>query len=452
MAHVERPTFTQAVPPNATIRTIDGEPHACWPGRDGKQVRALILPNGRCRRTVSNKWVGRYRDHRGVKAQTPPFGDRNHALQTAILLEKQAQAIREGRATVGRTAGKVLLLDVLPDHIAYMKREGFAPTHVQGVENLIRRVIVAHELTTAGRVDAERLAAGLEKDRLAGRKEGAPPFSLRTRNWWTATLKAFGAWLVETKRTDTNPFTDLPLVNAKKDRRHVRRPLDVGDLSKLVAAARDGGDYYHITGPDRAALYTLAMYSGLRAGALFKLTPESFRWKGDVLAAVYSTARGQKAGEDHGIPIAPAVAKDLGDWLKGKPAGQPLFRRPTKSRPRTSRIIQHDLAAAGLPFRGPDGRVIDFHALRMSFGVTLAKSGVPLVMAQQLMQHSTPVLTANVYSQVGGELADEVAKLPPLTPNLGADLGADHLRSRPPVGKSNEKTGRAKTKKPHGSR
>ncbi len=69
-------------------------------------------------------------------------------------------------------------------------------------------------------------------------------------------------------------------------------------------------------------------------------------------------------------------------------------------------------------------RVCDFHALRRSFGVMSAKSGVALVFTQHLMQHSTPVLTANVYSDVGGELADEVAKLPPLGPNLGANLGA----------------------------
>lgn len=450
MAYVERPTFTQAVPPNATVRTEKGERYACWTDRKGQSVKALILPSGKCRRVVSNRWVGVYRNHLGKKEKTPPFGDRNHALKTAILLEQQARAVREGRAPVGRPAGKVMMVDVLPDHVAYMKREGFAATHVEAVENLVRRVIARHGLTTPGRVDAERLADGLERDRLAGKAGDGkgPPLSLRTRNWWTATLKAFGAWLVATRRAEVNPFAALPLANARKDRRHVRRPLDVAELTRLVVAARDGGDFYHLSGPDRAALYTLAMFTGLRAGALFLLTPESFRWKGGTLAAVFSSARGQKAGEDHGIPIAPSVAKPLGDWLRGKPPGLPLFHRASPTaRPRTHRIIRHDLAAAGIPFRGPDGRVVDFHALRRSFGVMSAKANVALVFTQQLMQHSTPVLTANVYSDVGGELADEVAKLPP----LGASLGATGFRSSPKVGKSVNKRPVPKRKKPHGS-
>ena len=45
------------------------------------------------------------------------------------------------------------------------------------------------------------------------------------------------------------------------------------------------------------------------------------------------------------------------------------------------------------------GRVVDFHALRSTYATLLGRQGVPLVMAQQLMRHSDPKLTSNVYTR-----------------------------------------------------
>jgi len=46
--------------------------------------------------------------------------------------------------------------------------------------------------------------------------------------------------------------------------------------------------------------------------------------------------------------------------------------------------------------KNSDGRVLDFHSLRVTCGTALARAGVRLQEAQRLMRHSTPVLTANV--------------------------------------------------------
>ncbi len=53
-----------------------------------------------------------------------------------------------------------------------------------------------------------------------------------------------------------------------------------------------------------------------------------------------------------------------------------------------------------LAYEDSDGRFLDFHALRVSYGTSLARAGVRLQMAQRLMRHSTPVLTANVYTRL----------------------------------------------------
>ena len=59
-----------------------------------------------------------------------------------------------------------------------------------------------------------------------------------------------------------------------------------------------------------------------------------------------------------------------------------------------------DLKAAGIERLGKDGRSIDVHSLRKTFGTMLARAGVPLTTTQRLMRHSTPILTAQLYIDV----------------------------------------------------
>jgi integrase len=78
----------------------------------------------------------------------------------------------------------------------------------------------------------------------------------------------------------------------------------------------------------------------------------------------------------------------------------------------TSEIIAADCRRAGIPIER-NGRFLDFHSLRTTFGTTLGRRGVPPVVAQKLMRHGTPVLTVNMYSQFSiAELAKAVEKLP----------------------------------------
>lgn len=74
-----------------------------------------------------------------------------------------------------------------------------------------------------------------------------------------------------------NPFDALAFGNAETDRRWVRRSLPMPDFERLLAAAKNSKIYVEgISGPDRAALYLLAGFTGLRVGALAQLTPEAF--------------------------------------------------------------------------------------------------------------------------------------------------------------------------------
>ncbi len=63
-----------------------------------------------------------------------------------------------------------------------------------------------------------------------------------------------------------------------------------------------------------------------------------------------------------------------------------------------TRVVDNDLAAAGIPKRDERNRVVDIHALRVTFGTHLSAAGVPLRTAQAALRHSKPELTANIYT------------------------------------------------------
>jgi len=121
----------------------------------------------------------------------------------------------------------------------------------------------------------------------------------------------------------------------------------------------------------------------------------------------------EKNRQGSNIPLRTDLAAELSSWLEDRlkelrrdsrrgggaiparlPASTPLFRVPSG----LSRILDRDLVAAGIPKRDERNRVVDVHALRVTFGTHLCAAGIPLRTAQAAMRHSKPELTANIYT------------------------------------------------------
>ena len=62
--------------------------------------------------------------------------------------------------------------------------------------------------------------------------------------------------------------------------------------------------------------------------------------------------------------------------------------------------------------------IFDFHALRGQFATSLARSGVTLAAARELMRHSTVELTAKHYTHLSLEDRREAIKKLPLVATL----------------------------------
>ena len=77
------------------------------------------------------------------------------------------------------------------------------------------------------------------------------------------------------------------------------------------------------------------------------------------------------------------------------------------------RVLRRVLQAAAISRLDGEGRRVDLHGLRHTAASQLARGGVGLVLAQKLLGHADPKLTARVYSHVEVEdLRAAVVALP----------------------------------------
>jgi integrase len=225
---------------------------------------------------------------------------------------------------------------------------------------------------------------------------------------------------------------------AKKSRSTWKRaPLAYQDLEAAVERARVSltGNPALLAalehqGQERSLVYRTLALTGLRRNELATLTVGQLELGGRAAVAILDAAN-EKNRRGSTIPIRADLAETLRAWLDAGlrglqrdarrnhgpvparlPAEAPLFYMPTG----LNRIFDRDLAVAGIAKRDERGRVVDVHALRVTFGTHLAIAGVPLRTAQAAMRHSKPELTANVYTDPKLlDVAGALAALPSLS-------------------------------------
>jgi integrase/recombinase XerC len=329
--------------------------------------------------------------------------DKTVALRKAVELERQAEYGHDPGQL--ESARRRPLAEHLLDFEDALRAKGCSAGHVGILLGRLRKLFAEARMRTLADATAAAVETWLARQQREGR------MAAQTRKHYAVHCLSFGRWLVANGRAAKNPFAGLRTnLNVEADRRRRRRALTAEECQRLLAAAaaskrKLGG----MTGPHRRVFYMTALSTGLRRDELGSLTPESFRLDADPPTV---TVEGQwtKNRKTATLPLRQDVAAELRDWLRDKPAGRPIF--PVKGRKRKA-MLRADLKAAGIAAVA-DGKVIDVHALRVSFVTQLATSGVPLAVAQKLARHSDPRLTSNVYTSLGlAELHKAVESLPP---------------------------------------
>ena len=208
--------------------------------------------------------------------------------------------------------------------------------------------------------------------------------SLQTCHHRLRAVKQFSRWLNRDGRIREDVLSHLTGYNASADRRHERRPLTAEELQVLPGVTEHAPTGRRMTGLDWPILYRVAMDTGFRVSELRSLTPWSFRLTDDPPAVVLRAAHSKHRRNDV-QPIRRDLAELLRSWLDGKPTDAPMFdAMPDK----TALMLRVDLRRAParwirkatdpaerrerrvltfLAVTDDRGRVVDFHAPRMTY-------------------------------------------------------------------------------------
>ncbi len=221
-----------------------------------------------------------------------------------------------------------------------------------------------------------------------------------------------------------DPLRIMGFLNAESDRRRERRALTHEELATLLAATESQPVRHGMPGPERALLYRVAVETGLRRNELMTLLVGDLDLAESERASVRVRATNAKNGRNARLPLRAATASALGAHVAERLPMAQVFDTPAYWR--AAPMLAEDLAAAGIPVHDDAGRVVDFHALRTTFGTNLARGAVPLQIAQRLMRHSDPKLTSSVYTVLTRD--DERAAIAVL-PETPSAMNASGLRA-----------------------
>lgn len=264
---------------------------------------------------------------------------------------------------------------VVDEYEAELTRRGRSPGHLRCTLLRVRRLLDgARSLAdVTPKWIRECLCEVTRQYRLSG----------KTANYYRTALHGFFAWLIKEERWGKNPVATIERM-AQEEPRRQRRALDRSEIQRLLSAAPR----------QRALVYWLAIMSGLRRGELCQLKWGDLDVERGTIRLRASTTKNRQDAQQ----VVPGEVLTALEARRGNArSGECVFR----SIPRVE-TLRKDLAAAKVAEETDEG-VIDFHSLRVTYATLLARAGVPLAQAQRLMRHSTPVLTANVYTKLGLE-------------------------------------------------
>lgn len=436
MGCVFKKVTTRALPADAEISVQAGKRIAKWSRKGGKPKTAAVTPDGRIR-VESTTWFVKYRDGAG-RLVVAPTGCRDKAAARQVLadLERKSQRVRSGLMTKAEAATAEGLNAPIAEHVdayaEHLESDGVTSKHIRESRRILRSILDGCDFKTLAALDRTAFERWLNRRRTDGA-------SARTRNADRETLLAFCNWLAhaDVGRLAINPFKAVAKADEKADRRRQRRALAPAELDRLLDAAarrplfdamairrgiRKGLATANVRpetreqlarlGRERALIYKTLATTGLRVNELRTLVVGRLDLDGPR-AFLTLDAKNEKNRQGNAVAVRADVTGEIRDWLTDKlsdrqatasRAGEPIPSRLDPAEPVFGvptglvRILNRDLAFAGLAKRDDRNRVVDVHSLRVTFGTLLARAGVPLRTAQAAMRHCDPRLTANVYT------------------------------------------------------
>lgn len=364
-----------------------------------------------CLKKGAYHWVLDYVDAEGRRKRKRLGGDKRVAERRRMEIIRQRDLDLDGLGSVD--GGKLELTEVADLYLADLKLR-VTTHHFRNVSSRVKRMLEDLEVETVGELRAAHVVR-LRSDAVESGK------SHRTANLLGSTLRAMLRWAVDAEMIERDPLEKLKaLPETAEHKAYRRRALSDHEIeaflrasqsdddnAELLARAKDRG---HVpqTPMWRTLLDTGARWNELR---LLEWADLDFARGYLVFRAEHTKSRKRKV-----VPLGEETLGVLRSLQVGRQrmlgrlprSGERIFLTPTgcgwgRSSNNPMRIFNRVLERAGIAKYGADGRKLDIHALRHTFGTRLSRAGVPLVHAQRLMGHSDPKLTAMVYTHLDVE-------------------------------------------------
>ncbi len=364
---------------------------ALGPGRLEKADRS----NGR------SSWTFTWTDAVGVRQRRVLSSDKRVAEQASREIIRQRDLQLAG---LGMITGQERTLTDLRD--AYLTDLELRTSPEYFINRRFRldkalRLINVARVRQLTHFDAVRLQSALAKEDLGN----------VTVNMYIGALKAMFGWAVRMRLIAENPIEHVQRL--PQNERHLRvrrRAMTEEEIVRFVEAAaaddRTSAEFGYRVIP-QAIFWRTLLETGMRFGEARKLTWADLDFDRNMLNLRGETT---KSARPRSIPLHPEFVGDLAALhdtqrrILGRDItlGEPVFLLP-RGKPLSpatnnmNRTLQRILLAAGIARVDENGRKLDIHALRHTFGTRLARNGAPLAQTQMLMGHSDPKLTSRVY-------------------------------------------------------
>lgn len=346
------------------------------------------------KRILSRFFSGRYSLRRGERLVTVALDTTDERVARKRLRDLVAAKQREAEGIVApaavRSAAGLPLVELIADYRLDLAGRGLEPGHVRDTVGRITRMV-----RDAGWVFLQDV-----RPESFMKWRASASWSAKTKKEYQTSINAFLNWLVRVDRLLVNPLVKVDRVDVRGKAVRKSRAFTREEIAAL----------YRVAPKARGIVYLFLVYTGTR-----KNEAQSLLWSDLHLGPrpfVLIRAENTKDRDKRAVPLKPQLADILSaelDELKAMSSERGHVFTPFPS----DDALHADLKRAGIERKDAAGRVVHFHAFRKTFQTWGAASGVGQRAAQELLGHSDPSLTANVYTDVAGlALHDEVAKLP----------------------------------------
>jgi len=411
------------MPEGATV-SRDGK--VTWTAR-GKKRTGKLSPTGNVSMQVDT-WTAQFTDETGKTRKVPTKTTvRSVAEKILAKYEMDVARIRTGVATREELdkaeAPKVTVAEALDRLLTKMKASGNVPLHIRTTRQQITDILKDCGIDSIADIRREPIERWIANELQRrdnsvetindSERRHKKPRSATTINQYVSSLKCFVQYLTEIELLPNHTLKSIRKLNVELDRRLIRRAMTKDEVERLFLATAAGKNTAAGTPEERVLIYQLLLGTGLRSTELSLLTPKQINFEQCRLIIEAAKTKNKKADV---LPLRADLVQSLKERVEAK-AIKPherIFRHDMRQ---ILRAFCSDLQAAGIERKGSDGRCIDIHSLRKTFGTMLAKAGVPLTTTQRLMRHSTPILTAKLYIDVEGvDMMQALDQLPVFCP------------------------------------